>query len=221
SMSVDQPPTRQPPRRSDDTKLVRYEDYIESKIQSTRWMVKAVDLATALVMLLVGVLAYLLVVAVAEHWIVSGGFSVAARTALFTVLVIGVGYFSYHRVWPLLVRAINPVYAARAIEQGSPTLKNSLINLLFFRERRAGISEAVYRTLEEQAAQRLTRVPVETTVDRSLLIHLGYVLVGVVALAGLYQVLSPKDPLVSMERVLLPWADVVPASRVTIRDVTP
>ena len=119
------------------------------------------------------------------------------------------------------MRAINPVYAARAIEQGSPSLKNSLINLLFFRERRAGISDAVYRTLEEQAAQRLTRVPVETSVDRSLLIRLGYVLVGVVAMAGLYKVFSPKDPLVSAERILLPWADIVPASRVTIAAVTP
>ena len=36
----------------------------------------------------------------------------------------------------------------------------------------------MYRTLEEQAAQRLTRVPVETAVDRSLLIRLGYVLVA-------------------------------------------
>ena len=60
-MSVDQIPTRQPPRRSDDAKLVRYEDYIESKIQSTRWMVKAVDLATALVTLVASVLAFLLV----------------------------------------------------------------------------------------------------------------------------------------------------------------
>lgn len=184
-------------------------------------MVKAVDLATALVTLLISVLAYLLVIALAEHWIVSGGFSVAGRTALFTMLVIGVGYFTFRRVWPLLVRAINPVYAARAIEQGSPTLKNSLINLLFFRERRAGISDAVYRTLEEQAAQRLTRVPVETTVDRSLLIRLGYVLVGIVAIAGLYKVFSPKDPITSAERVLLPWADIVPASRVTIGAVTP
>src|SRR4029079_4455277 len=101
------------------------------------------------------------------------------------------------------------------------TLKNSLINLLFFRERRTGISDAVYRTLEEQAAPRLTRMPVETHVDRSLLIHLGYVLIGVVALAGLYKVFSPKDPIVSAERILLPWAKIVPASRVSIAAVTP
>jgi hypothetical protein len=220
-MSVDQLSSRQRPRRSDDAKLVRYEDFIEGKIQSTRRMVKAVDLASALVTLVASVLAYLLVVAVAEHWIVPGGFTVPARTALFAILVIGIAYFVYERVWSLLVRAINPVYAAHAIEQGTPSLKNSLINLLFFRQRRVGISDAVYRTLEEQAAQRLTRAPVETTVDRSLLIRLGYVLLGVVALAGLYKVFSPKDPLIAAERILLPWADILPASRVTIAAVTP
>ncbi len=75
--------------------------------------------------------------------------------------------------------------------------------------------------LEEQAAQRLTREPMETAVDRSLLIRLGYVLIAVVALAGLYKVFSPKDPIVSAGRILLPWADIVPASRVTISAVTP
>ena len=219
-MSVDQIPTREAPR-PDTTKLVRYEDFIESKIQSTRSMVKVVDLATAMLTLVIGVLAYLLVIAVVEHWIVPGGFSVIERTGLFAVLIVSVVYFAYKRVWPPLVRAINPVYAAQAIEHSSPALKNSLINLLFFRERRTGISESVYRTLEEQAAQRLTRVPIETSVDRSLLIRLGYVLVAIVALAGLYKVLSPKDPIVSAGRVLLPWANIVPASRVVIGAVTP
>ncbi len=220
TMPVDQLPTRDLPRPN-ATKLVRYDDFIESKIESTRSMVKVVDLATAVVTLAIGVLAYLLVVAVAEHWIVSGGFSTVGRTGLFVVLIVSIGYFTYKRIWPPLVRAINPVYAAQAIEHGSPALKNSLINLLFFRERRSGISDAVYRTLEEQAAQRLTRVPAETSIDRSLLIRLGYVLVALVALAGLYKVFSPKDPIVSAGRVLLPWANLVPASRVSIGAVTP
>ena len=220
-MSVDQLSSRQPPRRSDDVKLVRYNDFIDAKIQSTRRTVKLVDLATSLVGLAAGVLAYLLVAAVAEHWVVPGGFNVAARMVLYAVLISGVGYFSYRRLWPLMVRAINPVYAARTIEQGSPSLKNSLINLLLFRQRRSDIPDAVYRTLEEQAAQRLTRVQVETAVDRSMLIRLGYVLIAVVAAAGLYKVFSPKDPLVSAERVLMPWVNIVPASRVGITGVTP
>ncbi len=220
-MSVDQFSSRPLPRRLDDAKLVQYDDFIDAKIQSTRRTVKLVDLATALVAMAVGVLSYLLVAAVVENWLVPGGFSFAARAVLFGVLLVCSGYFAYRRLWPLCIRAVNPVYAARTIEQSSPSLKNSLINLLLFRQRRAGISDAVYRTLEEQAAQRLTRAPVDTAVDRSTLIRLGYALVAVVAVAGLYKVLSPKDPLATAARILMPWADIVPASRVSITAVKP
>jgi hypothetical protein len=220
-MSADHVSTGARSSRRRDAKLVRYDDYIDAKIQSTRRAVKLVDLAATLVALAAGVLAYLMAVAVVEHWLVRDGFTVAARTALFAILLIGVGYFACRRLWPLIARAINPVYAARTIEQGSPSLKNSLINLLLFREHRAEIPDAVYQTLEEQAAQRLTKVPTETAVDRSTLIRLGYVFLFVIAAAGTYKILSPKDPVTVAERILMPWADIVPASRVTITEIKP
>ena len=220
-MSVDQITPRRAPRPSDDAKLVQYDQYIDTHIRNTRRAVKAVDWATALVLLATGVIAFLLTAAVVEHWFVPGGFSVGVRMALFALLVGGVGSFAYRRLWPLCRRAINPVYAAQTIERSSPTLKNSLINLLLFRQHRTEISDAVYQTLEEQAAQRLTRVPVDAAVDRSHLIRFGYVLIAVVAVAALYKVLSPKDPWIAAERILMPWSDIVPASRVSIRDVEP
>ncbi|HJQ79528.1 MAG TPA: hypothetical protein VJ828_06215 [Lacipirellulaceae bacterium] len=220
-MPVEQLTPRRAPRPSSESKLVKYDEYIDTQIKNTRRAVKLVDLATALVLLSTGVLAFLLAAAVVEHWLLPGGFSVAVRSLLFALLVGGVGYFAYRRLWPLVRRAINPVYAAQTIEQSSPTLKNSLINLLLFRQHRAEISDAVYKTLEEQAAQRLTRVPVDAAVDRSVLIRVGYGLLAVVAIAALYKLFSPKDPFVAAERVLMPWRDIVPASRVTIRDIRP
>ncbi len=220
-MPVDQAPSRPAKRAPDGAKVVRYHDYIDQKIETTRRMVKVVDLATSLVELTVAVLLFLLLAVVVEHWLVPSGFPVAVRVVLFGVLVAGIGYFAIRRLWPLCIRAINPVYAAQTIEHGSPTLKNGLINLLLFRQRRSEIPDAVYHTLEEQAAHGLTRVPVDTAVDRSELIHLGYVLIAIVAVAAIYKVLSPKDPLVAAERVLMPWAHIVPASRVTITDIKP
>jgi hypothetical protein len=204
-----------------DASLVRYDEYIDAQIRSTRSMVRTVDLAAALVTLAAGVLAFLLAYALVEHWLVPHGFSSAARFALFAVLIASIGYFTYQRLWPLVSRAINPVYAAQTIEQASPALKNTLINLLLFRQRRADVSDAVYRTLEEQAANRLTRVPTDAAVDRGQLIRLGYVLIAVVAVAAIYKIASPKDPIIAAERVLMPWADIVPASRVKILNVSP
>jgi hypothetical protein len=220
-MSVDQLPTKPAAPLPRGAKVVQYDEYIDQQVESTRRVVKLVDLATSLVVLAAGVLAYLLVVAVAEHWIVPSGFPFAARVALFALLVCGVAYFSSRRIWPLVIGRINPVYAAQAIEQTGPSLKNSLVNLLLFRQKRSGISDAVYRTLEEQAAQRLSRVPVDAAVDRSMLIRFGYVLIAIVAVAGLYKVFSPKDPVTAAKRLLMPWANIVPASRVTIEAIEP
>jgi hypothetical protein len=153
--------------------------------------------------------------------VVPGGLSTGARWVLFAGMTAYLSYFAYRRLWPLCVRAINPVYAAHTIEHGSPALKNSLINLLMFRQRRADISDAVYRTLEEEAAHGLTRVHVDASVDQSQLIRLGYFLIGIVAVAAMYKIFSPKDPLVAAERVLMPWANVVPASRVSIKEIKP
>ncbi len=223
-MASEQPSTRRALHTRGDAKLVQYDEYIDTQVESTRRMVKAVDLATSLVVLAAGVLAFLLTAAVVEHWLVPGGYPVAVRIVLFAALAGGAAYFALRRLWPLCVRAINPVYAAQTIEVSAargPSLKNSLVNLLLFRQRRAEISDAVYHTLEEQAAKRLSRVAVDAAVDRSLLIRFGYVLLAIVAIAAVYKVLSPKDPLVTAQRVLMPWADVVPASRVKISAVEP
>jgi len=222
-MSVDQLPKPSAATRG-DTKLVHYDEYIDRQVESTRRVVKIVDLATSLVVLAAGVLAFLLVAAVVEHWIVPGGFPVLLRFALFALLAGSVGYFAFRRLWPLVISRVNPVYAAHTIEVSAstgPSLKNSLVNLLLFRQKRSEISDAVYHTLEEQAAVRLSRVPLDAAVDRSLLIKFGYALVAIVAVAALYKVFSPKDPVVAAQRVLMPWADIVPASRVSIADVKP
>ncbi len=200
---------------------MRYEEYIDKQIQATRHMVKAVDIMTALIVMTVGVLGFLLTAAAVEHWLVPGGYNVGVRLLLFATLLAGVGYYAAHRLWPLCIGKINPAYAAQAIEHDNPSLKNSLLNLLLFRQHRETITDAVYETLEEQAAQRLTRVPVESAVDRTRLLRLGYVLMAIVAAVALYKIFSPKDPFVTAKRVLMPWAHVVPASRVSIDNVEP
>lgn len=220
-MSVDQlPPGRARPANR-DAQFVRCDEYIDKQIQATRRLVKSVDLTTALLVMTIGTLVFLLAAAVIEHWLVPGGFNLGVRLVLFVALVGGLSVYVTRRLWPLCVRAINPAYAAQTIEHENPSLKNSLLNLLLFRENREVITDAVYETLEEQAAQRLTRVPVESAVDRTHLLRLAYVLLAVVALAALYKIVSPKDPLVTAGRVLMPWARIAPASRVTIDNIEP
>ena len=119
------------------------------------------------------------------------------------------------------MRAINPAFAARTIEEATPSLKNSLINFLLLKQDRSHLREIVYQAVERQAATDIAAVPVEATVDRTRLIHAGYVLCGIMAVIAAYKILSPKDPFQTAARVLAPWADIARPSRVQIAEVQP
>ena len=88
------------------------------------------------------VLLFLLMSAlVVEHWVVPGGFSVAVRTGVVCgVLATGCGYFAFRRLWPLVRAGDQPGVRGANDRAWQPALKNSLINLLLFRQRRTDIS---------------------------------------------------------------------------------
>jgi hypothetical protein len=166
-------------------------------------------------------LAFFLLVALADHWLIRGGFGAALRFALFAALVLGAGYYFVKKILPALLGRVNPVYAAQTIERSRPTLKNSLINFLLFRQKPESVPGVVYKALQEQAATGLTRVSIESAVDRTRMIHLGYILIAFLTAFALYFVLSPKNPFVSAQRIILPWTDVPAPSRVSIQDILP
>ena len=113
-----------------------------------------------------------------DSWVFKGGLGAWGRLAAFFILVVGVGSYCAVRVVPLLRRRVNPIYAAHTIEQGQPSLKNSLINFLLLQGERARLPVPVYEAIERRAAQDLSTVPADSTVDRSPVIRAGYVLVG-------------------------------------------
>ncbi len=192
--------------------------FIDGQLRRTRRQVRLVDLATSGMALVAGVLGYFLLLAVLDHWFLDLG--PAGRWMALLVLIAGVLAYLVLRIGPLVVRQINPLYAARAIEEGTPTLKNSLINFLHLRSDRA-THQAVFQAVEHQAAADLARVPADMAVDRSRLIRVGYGLVAVLVAAACYMILSPKDPLRSASRIVAPWADLDRPTRVEILDVEP
>ncbi len=204
-----------------DAKLAECERFIEAQLGATRGQVKGVEIATATLKLFVGVLAYLSLVVVVDHWLLPGGLGFWTRSLALLTLLGGGGWYLATRVLPLFRKRVNPVYAAYSIEKTQPTLKNSVINFLLLRRERERVSDPIFVAIEQRAASDLQRVPVDGTVDRSGLIRLGYVLVGLVTLVCAYWLLSPKDPWRTFRRVATPWADVAPATRVTIDLVEP
>ena len=109
-------------------------------------------------------------------------------------------------IWPLLRRQINPVYAARAIEESTPSLKNSLINFLLLKKDSSGTKEAILSAVEKRAAIDIAAVPVEMAVDRSHVIRLGYALLAVVCLFRSTRFVRRKTLFETVARVFAPWA---------------
>lgn len=181
---------------------------IEDRIYKTRRQVKGVDVIAGLLTIMVGSLVYLFAAALADHWLVSGGLGFWWRFLLWAILIFVVGSYFVKSLWPALVSSINPVFAARTIEESKPTLKNSLINFLLLRGRRTDLAPVIYQALEQRAAADLRGVRIETAVDRRPVLRLSYLLLAVVGVICLYLVLSPKSPLISAQRVLWPWTDL-------------
>ncbi|HEY2762152.1 MAG TPA: hypothetical protein VGI75_15445, partial [Pirellulales bacterium] len=212
------------PRRSSGKssgKFVEFDQYIDTQLRRTRGQVKSTEIGVRLLTLATGVLIFCLLSAIADHWLIRRGLAIWQRYVLFGGLIIGCGYFFLRTVLPALISRVNPIYAAQTIERSKPSLKNSLINFLLFRQQPETVHTVVFKAMEEQAATGLSQTHLETAVDRTRLIHFGYALIVCVAALALYLVLSPKNPLVSIYRVLAPWSDVAAPSRVSISNIEP
>jgi len=197
------------------------ERLVDEQIMRTRRSLKMADLAAGMITLVIGVIVFLSTTAVLEHWVIPGGWSTAARTVLCATLLLGAAWYLFRVIWPLLRQPINAAYAAQAIEQSSPALKNSLLNFLLLRNRKRLISRQVFHAIEQQAARGLSKVSLDSVVDRSAILRLTYILLAVVAVCAIYLLLSPKDLVASAGRVLLPWTNVSVPSRVQLHDIVP
>jgi len=218
SSTVDKP---RPPKPPIGGEWIEYDQFIDRQIRKTRGQVKGVEIASALMTLAAGALAFFLVAAVVDHWVLVHGLGFWGRLLCLAMFLGGAGYYAAEKLLPWLIFRINPIYAAQAIEKSRPTLKNSLINFLFLRSQTAHVPKAIYEAVEQQAATGLSRVTVESAVDRSRLIHIGYALLTIVGLFAAYFLFSPKSPWDTIGRVIMPWANIQVPTRVEILDVQP
>lgn len=192
---------------------------VDQRIHQTSRQVKWVDLGVVTLRLTVLTILYLLALTAVDHWLMPLG-AAARWVALLGLL--GLLAFNMHRyLLPLLLRRINPVYAARTIETGTPTLKNSLVNYLLLRGNVQALAPGMYSALESRAVEDVQAEHVDAAVDKTSLIRYGYVFAAVLSVAAIYKAVSPKDPLQSLQRVFMPWARVDAPTRFEITAVTP
>ena len=96
---------------------VNFEEFIDFHLQKTRTQVKATDVATAVVLCALGLLSYVLLFVVADHWLIPGGWPGLARWGMLTVVLGIITSLVVRRVIYPLSRSVNSLYAAREIER--------------------------------------------------------------------------------------------------------
>ncbi|MFT5303542.1 MAG: collagen type III alpha, partial [Mariniblastus sp.] len=197
----------------------KVKDYVNVELEKTRKQVKIVDLIASVLLMLASVVGVLLLLVIVDAWI--WPLSTSARWAGLILIVGGCLAYSAIAILPLLLKQINPDYAAKMIEEAKPSFRNSLINYVSFRKRPDEIKPAVFDAVSRQAAADLASVPGDATVDQSKLIRLGFVLIGLTVFAVGYKMLSPKDPLQTLARVVAPAAQIAKPAVVRIEDVQP
>ncbi|MDR0870971.1 MAG: hypothetical protein LBN39_09280 [Planctomycetaceae bacterium] len=200
------------------------EETIKQHLDETRQLVRKVDLSLA-VLTLVSVLFGLTFPAVlADQWFFTGGLPGITRFAVFAVLVLTGALFTRRCIVPLFVKSINPAYAANLLEENAPFLKNSLINwVLLRREQPAGdkLTERILDGVARTAANGAAQIPSEQAVDLRGLALRGIILAVLALFFILYAAFSPKDPLTSLARIVLPWGKIAPPQAVQFKDIKP
>jgi hypothetical protein len=197
----------------------RVQQYVDDQLEKTRRQVRSNDLIVACLTWAVAVAAFFLVLALIDAWVVS--FSTVWRwVALITLILGSVAWFAL-AVVPLFLRRINLNYAAQMIEQATPDVKNSVLNYSLLRKRDEPMNAAVMDAVSRQAAEKLHSIPSDSTIDRSQLIRVGFILVGVMVFAVAYQLISPRDPLQTVQRILFPGQSIAKPASVQISKVTP
>ncbi|HSG73473.1 MAG TPA: hypothetical protein VLA12_23860, partial [Planctomycetaceae bacterium] len=161
---------------------------------------------------------YLFLFQIFDHWVVAGGLGVTTRFVLLSTLLI---VSTLWIVWKVVLpwwKQIHALYAARMIEQHAPGLKSSLLNLIDLRISGRETLPHIRNALEKRSATALSHIDIEHAIDRRGLLRTSYVLLAIVILCCLYALLSPKP--MSFLRPLT-WADIAPATKTNILEVTP
>ena len=200
----------------DATEGSKSEQYLARRFAAAISDVKGMAVATFLLAVAVGAVAWILAGVLIEHWLLPGGLPTWARWVWLAAGLTAVAVAAIRWIVPLVRYRVNLVYAARALERDHPELHNDLVNAVLVKERVGESAEAVVKSLRRRAARRLSGVADEGVVDRTPAIRLAWVLATLVGVACLYQLFAPKSLVLSAARLIAPWSGFAAPSRVSI-----
>ncbi|MFM1905100.1 MAG: hypothetical protein RLZZ440_3000, partial [Planctomycetota bacterium] len=203
------------PWREADTAESKSEQYLARRFATASSEYRTEALATFFMGLALGLMVWLLAGVLLEHWLVPGGLPRFVRWGWFILGGLAAGAAVVRWGIPPLLYKVNVVYAARAFEREHPELHNDLINAVLVKDQGRGLPEPVVKSIRRRAARQLSRVNDDLDLH-GMASALAWVLAALVGFACLYQILAPKSLITSAARLLAPWTQIQPPSRVQI-----
>jgi len=208
-------------RNESSSPYANFDEYIDFQLKKTRSGIHQADLLTGVILFAVGVVAYLLLFALFDQWILAEGFSPTMRMLLTGTAVLCGGVWLCVKVLLPSLKTVNSLYAARQIERHHPEFHSGLMTWVDFRQTGRPLPAQVLTSLEKRTATQINKTNIEEAIDRRLLMRASYLLLGLVVLFCLYTLFSPKRMSTTLWRALMPFSAVSAATRTEIRDVKP
>ncbi|MCE2753081.1 MAG: hypothetical protein LW720_14475, partial [Pirellula sp.] len=154
-----------------------------------------------------------------DHWIWE--FNQPIRLAIWIGLVLWSIWWFSRRILPPMRFKIHPEYAARQFELQDPRSKDSLISWIQLNDQTHPAPKSVLNFVGRYAFGFLRNSDATQVADTGNLVRLSAAFFGCLLCTLIYFFASPKSGLTSTARMLLPWANILPATRVQFTQVTP
>jgi len=202
-------------------RFVEFDEFIDYQLNKTSKSIQSTDVLVGVVGAILGVILYLFLFILADHWLVTGGLGPWFRIACWSVGTGALGYWVTTRLVRPLNSRVNVLFAARQIERTQPGLKSSLLTLTDLKQSGRASAGHILGSLEKRAAVGLSKADVEEAVDRSTLMTYSYALLFLLATFCGYALFSPKSILQSAWRAFAPFTSTGVATRTRIDRVNP
>lgn len=203
---------------------------IDRRVQDTCSRLKRSEMFLTLIVFATAMIGYFFLFVLLDHWLLKGGASTLFRMLMFgTGVLLALGFLVW-RLIPLLRYSVNPLYAAKVLEEKRPSIKNALINWLLLRKEfenrpelknQSAFQSRVFDGIATQSLKNLDQVPEETVVDHKPLFRWAIALIILIGVFCLYSLISPKSALHSFSRLVMPFSNISAPTRVRFLEITP
>ena len=194
-------------------------DPIQDFIKTAAIHIRKTELFYGWMILLSTLLFSMFLFVLIDHWIWE--FNQPIRLALWIGLVLWSIWWFIRRILPPLRFKIHPEYAARQFELQDPRSKDSLISWIQLNDPTHPAPKSVLNFVGRYAFGFLRNSDATQVADTGNLVRLTAAFFGCLLCTLIYFFASPKSGLTSTARMLLPWANIAPATRVQFTQVTP